>query len=153
MAVSLASTDIAAQLRRRRAAAADAWQLDDAIVLVGAGDPIHIPGRHDLTYPFRAHSEYFYLTDRNRPGGVLAFDPQDGWADFVVPVTEDERVWSGVSGDEPEGRPRSELDGWLRARPGRPIACLGVTVPGVVADDRLGGDLRLALSAVRRPKD
>jgi hypothetical protein len=28
--------------------------------------------------PLRAHSEYFYLTDRERPGGVLAFDGHEG---------------------------------------------------------------------------
>jgi Xaa-Pro aminopeptidase len=153
MAATLASTDIAAQLERRRAAAADGWQVDDAIVLIGAGEPIHIPGRHDLTYPFRAHSEYFYLTDRNRPGGVLAFDPQAGWTDFVVPVSQDERVWSGVVGGDTEGVPRSEFYDWREARAGRPVACLGVSLPGVDADVPLSGDLRLALSAVRRPKD
>ena len=58
MTVDLRSTDIAAQLERRRAAAADAWRLRDEIVLIGAGDPIHLPGRADITYPFVAHSEY-----------------------------------------------------------------------------------------------
>ncbi len=71
---------IAEQLARRRRAAQDAWALTDQVVLIGAGDPIPIPGRADLTYPFTAHSEYFYLTDRNAPGGVLAFDPRRaGW--------------------------------------------------------------------------
>ena len=42
-------------LERRRAAVADAWQLDDQIVLIGAGDPIHRPGRDDTTYLFEAH--------------------------------------------------------------------------------------------------
>ena len=44
------------------------WGLIDEIVLIGAGDPIGVPGRGDRTYPFHAHSEYLYLTDRNRPG-------------------------------------------------------------------------------------
>ena len=48
------------------------------VVLVEAGDEIPVPGRGDRTYPFRAHSEYLYLTDRERPGGVLAFDPGRG---------------------------------------------------------------------------
>ena len=47
----------------------------DTVVLIGAGTAVPVPGRGDRTYPFRAHSEYFYLTDRERPGGVLAFDP------------------------------------------------------------------------------
>ena len=54
-------------------------------MLVGAGDRIPVPGRGDLTYPFRAHSEYLYLTDRERPGGVLAFDPHEGWVYFARP--------------------------------------------------------------------
>jgi hypothetical protein len=49
------------------------WDLDDAFVLIGAGEPIPVPGRYDRTYPFRAHSEYLYLTDREGPGGLLAF--------------------------------------------------------------------------------
>src|SRR4051794_35187165 len=68
-------------LQRRRAAVADVWALEDEVVLVGAGDLIHRPGRDDAAYPFEAHSAYYYLTDRNRPGGVLAFDPSEGWVD------------------------------------------------------------------------
>src|ERR1700722_8163875 len=114
MTGDLASTDIAAQLRRRRAAAADAWQLRDEIVLVGAGDPIHVPGRADITYPFVAHSEYYWLTDRNRPGGVLAFDPGEGWFDFPAPVTVSDRLWSGAA-DAESGRPTTdELPAWLK---------------------------------------
>ena len=61
-------------------------------MLIGAGDPVEVPGRGDTTYPFRAHSEYFYLTDRNRPGGALAFDPHEGWFDFVVRASTSERA-------------------------------------------------------------
>jgi Aminopeptidase P, N-terminal domain len=85
--------EVAQQLGRRRAAAAAAWNLSDEIVLVGAGDPVPVPGRRDLTYPFRARSEYYYLTDSNRPGGVLAFDPGQGWVDFVVHPTAEDRLW------------------------------------------------------------
>jgi hypothetical protein len=51
-------------------------------------------------YPFSAHSESPYLTDRERPGGVLAFDGQEGWVDFVTEVTRGERLWEGARGDE-----------------------------------------------------
>jgi hypothetical protein len=37
-------------------------------VLIGAGNKIPVPGRGDRTYAFRAHSEYLYLTDRERQG-------------------------------------------------------------------------------------
>ncbi len=82
--VAAGDATIAVQLERRRRAAAEQWQLDDQVVLIGAGDKIPVPGRGDRTYPFRAHSEYLYLTDRERPAGVLAFDPHEGWVDFVA---------------------------------------------------------------------
>src|SRR2546423_231339 len=83
---------IEAQLDRRRRAVAERWNLDGEIVLVGAGSPVPVPGRGDRTYPFRSHSEYLYLTDRERPGGALVFDPAEGWVDFVTPVSREERL-------------------------------------------------------------
>ncbi len=143
-------------LARRREASVAEWGLVDEIVLIGAGDLIGVPGRGDRTYPFHAHSEYFYLTDLNRPGGVLAFDPQEGWFDFVAEVTDEERLWSGAAGGEPGGVPLGQLDVWLGARRGRPVACLGTPPSGsleVGCDPALSADLRLALDVVRRPKD
>ena len=122
-------------------------------MLIGAGEKIPVPGRGDRTYPFRAHSEYFYLTDRERPGGVLAFDPQDGWVDFVAPVTRDERLWEGALAGEQEGVPATELAHWLDRRKGRPVACLGAGVPDVACAAELQADLRYALNDVRRQKD
>jgi Xaa-Pro aminopeptidase len=140
-------------LERRRRAAAEQWQLHDQVVLVGAGDRIAVPGRGDRTYPFRAHSEYLYLTDRERPGGVLAFDPHEGWVDFVAPVTRDERLWEGVAADEQEGVPVTELAAWLEHRKGRPVARLGAAVPDVASVAQLEGDVRYGLNHVRRQKD
>lgn len=143
-------------LERRRSAALAEWGLVDEIVLIGAGDPIGVPGRGDRTYPFHAHSEYYYLTDRNRPGGVLAFDPHEGWFDFVVEVTEEERLWSGAVGGEPEGVPLGQLPVWLGARRERSVGCLGAPPPDeleVRRDAALSADLRLGLDVVRRPKD
>jgi len=145
--------DRALEIRRDRTAAA--WDLDDEIVLLGAGEAITIPGHGDQTYPYWPHTEYFYLTDRDRPGSVLAFDPGEGWIDFVPEVTREERVWTG--GVEVDGRLRRELAGWLAERSGRPVAVLGcpVDLPSDKAspDEQLTERLRLALSAVRRPKD
>src|SRR3954451_5564542 len=121
---------ISTQLDRRRRALVAACELSDEVVLVGAGAPVPVPGRGDRTYPFRSHSEYFYLTDRERPGGVLAFDPGEGWIDFVTPVTREERLWAAGSADGPEGRPVSELEAWLAQRTRRPLACLGGPPPG-----------------------
>jgi len=108
-------------------AAAAAWNLTDGFVVIGAGEPLPIPGRYDNTYPFRSHSEYFYLTDRERPGGVLAFDPKEGWFEFLAPVTRDELVWSGTEGAR-EGVPDgvydvSELPRWLGERGDRCCGC------------------------------
>jgi Xaa-Pro aminopeptidase len=127
--------------------------LTEEVVLIGAGDPIHVPGRGDVTYPFRAHPEYFYLTDRNRPGGVLAFDPAGGWCDFVAPVTREEMLWSGAQPDQAEGIPLPELQSWLAARERRRIVGLGSLPPGVISDSALVERLRCALDDVRRPKD
>jgi Xaa-Pro aminopeptidase len=139
--------EIAEQLERRRTATADAWDVSDAVVLVEAGKEIPVPGRGDRTYPFRAHSEYFYLTDRERPGGVLAYDPGEGWIEFVKPVTAEELLWTGLEGDRegvPEGtRPVDELKDWLRDRPVRRLG----------AADDADEQLRNDLIRVRRPKD
>jgi Xaa-Pro aminopeptidase len=147
------TADIEHQLERRRAAVAEAWNLSDEVVVIGAGGPIPLPGRGDLTYPFLPHSEYYYLTDRHRPGGALAFDPRTGWADFVAPITASERLWSGAPAGEAAGLSTAELEGWLAARAGRPVAVLGAAVAGLPADSGLADELRFALSAVRRPKD
>jgi Xaa-Pro aminopeptidase len=140
-------------LDRRRRAAQVAWALTDEVVLIGAGDPIHIPGRADLTYPFTAHSEYFYLTDRAAPGGVLAFDPLEGWLDFVAPVTEADRLWSGAAPGDPEALTTDLLVDWLATRRPRSIIWLGAAPAGATADAGDTEELRFALSAVRRPKD
>ena len=146
-------TDVAAAIERRRRAVAERWNLDSEAVVIGAGDPIHIPGRADRTYPFEPHTEYFYLTDRDRPGGVLAFDPGEGWVDFVMPVSREELVWEGAPADAGEGVPLTELEAWLAARRGRPIVNLGSPVAGVQAPEELAAELRRQLNYVRREKD
>jgi Xaa-Pro aminopeptidase len=144
---------IAEQLERRRQAVAADWNLSREIVVVGAGVPVPVPGRGDRTYPFRSHSEYLYLTDRERPGGVLAFDPDDGWIDFVAPVTRDELLWAGAPAGESSTTPVSNLDRWLAKRGDLPIACLGASVRGVSSNAALESELRAGLNNVRRRKD
>ena len=110
-----------------------------------------MPGRADRTYRFYAHSEYLYLTDRERPGAVLAFDPGEGWFDFVPQPTAEELLWTGAPAAE--GISTDELPGWLEARKGARIANLGAAVPGVESDAGLEADLRYALNRIRRVKD
>src|SRR5579863_6640424 len=149
----VSETEVERELLRRRDAVAGAWSLTDQVVLVGAGDPIHRPGRDDMTYRYESHSEYYYLTDGNRPGAVLAYDPNEGWIDFVPPVTVEERLWSGAPDVAPEGPTTDALAGWLEARNGRPVAWLGSAPAGAPADESLAEELRFGLAAVRRIKD
>lgn len=140
-------------LERRRDRVAAAWSLTHEVVLVGAGGPIPIPGGADQTFPFIAHSDYFFLADREVPGGVVAYDPGEGWIDFVPEVTTAERVWEGKL-DEP-GRKVGELAAWIAERRGRPVAVLGCPIPGVTAtvSAERAADLQESLMESRRPKD
>ncbi len=146
-------TTVAEQLERRRQAVSAEWNLSREIVVAGAGAPVPIAGRGDRTYPFRSHSEYLYLTDSERPWGVLAFDPDDGWVDFVAPVTRDELLWEGAPPGESAGTPIANLGEWLAERSGRPIACLGAPVRGLSSNAALESELRAGLNHVRRRKD
>jgi Xaa-Pro aminopeptidase len=146
-------TDVAHQLERSRKAVAADWNLNREVVLIGAGEPVPVPGRADITYPFRSHSEYRYLTDRERPGGTLAFDSDDGWVDFVVPVTPQEMLWEGAEEDDADGIPTARLAAWLDQRRDRPIAWLGAQQAGVACDEALTAELRRGLNRIRRRKD
>jgi len=137
--------------RRRRAIEAE-WNELGAVVLICAGDPIPIPGRADRVYPSLAHSEYFYLTDRQRPGAILTYDPQEGWSEFVPVIGADERLWSGDVSDE-AGTPVSELGPWLDKRRGRRVAQLGAPVASVASDGAVASELRTRMDRVRRRKD
>jgi Xaa-Pro aminopeptidase len=135
----------------RRRLAATAWNLSDELVLIGAGKPIGIPGGMDQCFPYKPHPEYRWLAERRREGGVLAYDPKEGWTLFEPPVTELELVWGG--GPPATGKPIEELAGWIEARPGRKIAVLGCAIDGAAADPDFSSELRLALTHARRPKD
>jgi len=138
------------EVRRRRVA--EALATEDALVLIGAGQPIPKPGGLDQTYPFRAHPEYYWLTGLRRSGGVLAFDSRRGWVHFVRPVSDEERLWEGAVAAV-EGEDVSELPAWLKARADRRVALLGSPVEGVEGDPQLAGLLRGRLDDVRRRKD
>lgn len=145
---------VAAAVTRRRDALAAAWSETDAVVVIGAGELIPRPGRGDVTYPFQAHTEYLWLTDRNRPGGVVAFDPAEGFTDFVVPVSADEILWTGAAGGERgEGEDIAGLDAWLHGRAGRPLVLLGSPLEGLTGDPERARELRYDLNALRRRKD
>lgn len=142
-------------LSPRRARIAAALPLNDAVLLVGAGEPVPLPEGSDQTYPFRSHAEYYYLAAQECAGGVIAFDPRGGaaagWVSFVPAVTEGERVWEGRT--QMPGTLLAELAPWLAARAGRTIAVLGAPVSGVTPDEALTQRVRDALRHARRSKD
>jgi Xaa-Pro aminopeptidase len=142
-------------LEERRARIAAALPLGDAILVVGAGQPIPLPEGSDQTYPFRSHAEYFYLTGQECAGGILAFDPRDGarggWISFVPVVTESERIWEGR--EQLAGTPKTEFARWYAARSARRIVLFGAPQGAFTADHELTPLAREALTHARRVKD
>jgi len=139
----------------RRVRVAAALDLGDAILLAGAGEPVSLPEGSDQNYPYRSHTEYYYLAAQECPGGVVAFDPRDGdragWISFVPDVTEGERVWEGRM--QLPGASVAALEPWLTARRGRPIVMLGAPLRGVQADESRTFRAREQLKHARRIKD
>ena len=89
-------------LSARRERAIEAMRLEDAVLLIGAGEPIPLPEGSDQTYPFRSHAEYIYFAGGECVGGVLAVDVRGGvaseWASFAPDPTERERAAITESG-------------------------------------------------------
>ena len=143
------------ELAARRARAIEAMRLDDAVLLVGAGEPIPLPEGSDQTYPFRSHAEYVYFAGTECLGGVLAADVSGGcareWAAFAPDPTERERVYDGRT--TPSSTPLAALGPWLSARRGRNLVALGAPLPGVRADEERSLQARALLLHARRSKD
>ena len=139
-------------LEPRRLRASRAFGNEPPIVLFGAGKPVQIPGGQDQTYPFIPYPEYFWLTGSRRWGGVLVYDPQDGWKHFVRPVSQNERLWEGGV-QTVEGEDVAELPGWLEQRSGRPVAVIGAAVDNVESDLQRAATLQTSLDETRRRKD
>ena len=144
-----------AVLAARRARVAKALELTTEILLVGAGEPVPLPEGTDQQYPYRAHTEYYYLAGLECPGGVVAYDPKKGpakgWASFVPDVTEAERVWEAR--EQMPGESVARLEPWLTARRGRPVVNLGAPLRGVRSDEARTAAVRERFAAARRPKD
>ena len=142
-------------LAARRERLAAALELTDELLLVGAGEPVPLPENTDQTYPFRAHTEYLYVSELDRPGGVVAYDPKRGpvrgWTSFVPDVTEAERVWEARRQDLGEALAR--LEPYLTTRRGRPIVNLGTPLRGVTTDPARLAAAREKFTHARRPKD
>lgn len=139
-------------IRARQAKVERALGANAPILVVGAGEPIGVPGGLDRTYPFLAHPEYYWLTGARRAGGVIVFEPGSGWIHFVRPASAEERLWEGEP-DVPAGEDLAKFEEWAKARAGRKIAALGVPPKDVAADPTATATAQLALDAARRPKD
>ena len=106
-------TQNAISLRKNNVASALKSHLSDQdVVLVFAGSPIQKPGGHDQTYTYLPHPDYFWLTGSRRPFGVSAFTKTDGWIDFVLPISRDEKIWEG-GGDVIQGEDVKNFEAWL----------------------------------------
>ena len=141
-----------ATLAARRRRAEQALGPNAPILVVGAGEPIGVPGGLDRTYPFLAHPEYFWLTGARRAGGVITFEPGAGWTHFVRPASAEERLWEGEP-EVPAGEDLARFEAWAKARAGRKVAALGVPPKEVAADAASTAAAQIALDAARRPKD
>ncbi len=137
---------------RRRERVESLLDSDVSVILVGSGKPIAKPGGLDQTYKFIPHPDYYWLSGNRRWGGVVAYDRNDGWIDFVRPVTAVERLWEGDI-ESPRGVDVAELEAWLKQRIGQPIAMLGAPVEGVVADTELTTAVQVRFDEARRVKD
>jgi Xaa-Pro aminopeptidase len=144
--------DVARFIDERRRRAAEAFGAADGVVVIASGEPVGKPGGLDQTYPFLPHPNYYWLTGSRRWGNVLTWEPASGWTHFVRPVDAKERLWEGTT-ETVEGVDRKELDDWLKARSGRPVAMLGAPLAGVTAESELSDAHRERLEAARRPKD
>jgi Xaa-Pro aminopeptidase len=128
---------------------AQAWGLENEIVTIDAGVPIGLPGGADQCYRYITHADYRWLTGCQREGGVVAFDPQTGWAHFEPAVTDMERVWGG--GPAPIGQPMEDYDAWLQARADRPRIRLGAGI--APSTEELNQRIQAQMLQARRPKD
>lgn len=121
-------------LAPRREAISTTWDLQRGFVLIPAGLPIPIQGT-DQYHEFHAHPEFAYLAAAQTPGGVLTFDPNDGWRLFAPTASLEDRVWVGDGEDHAalaaatglDVQPIDRLGEWLERRRGEPAALLGNT--------------------------
>ena len=163
-------------LRQRRDRVVREWDLQRGSVVIPAGLAPPIAGT-DQEHDFHAEPEHHYLSGSRREGGVLTFDPEEGWTLFAYQRPLEERVWMNTSDalevqaaetGIDEVRERSALAAWLERRRGEPLAVIGnhdieqrstdYGVPSWVAleltvDEELSARLSQVVAETRRAKD
>lgn len=101
--------------KRRTAMALNSVIKDEDTVIAYSGTPIQKPGGHDQTYHFLPHPDYYWISGSRRPYGVSVYTKTEGWIDFVLPVTREERIWEGGA-EVIEGRDLAEFSVWMEKR-------------------------------------
>ena len=128
---------------------------NDDLVLFYSGDPIQKPGGHDQTYPFLPHPDYLWLTGHRRAHGVSAYSKIEGWMDFVLPVTREEKIWEGATESLP-GKDVREFESWMKANKKGRVFLMGSSAKGrsysqVSPEEQV--EVEEAVNRVRRVKD
>jgi len=138
-------------LEKRRERTVHAWGLSaNEVVLISAGGLIGRPGGQDQCYPYRVHPHFRWLTGLAERDSVLAFDPSEGWVEFLPVPSPMDAVWEGRL---PLGRGRDlkDLETWLAARSGRSVIRLGYGQDTPESDR--SKELEQRTLEARRPKD
>jgi Xaa-Pro aminopeptidase len=122
-----------------------------------SGEPIQKPGGLDQTYPFLPHPEYFWLTGIRRPSGVVCYNKIDGWVDFILPFTAEEKLWEG--GEESyAGLDISTFTSWLDSKKAKRFFRFGQPSESqksmaAIVDPKTNLEIQEAINSVRRAKD
>lgn len=125
----------------------------DQAVLFFSGEPVQKPGGLDQTYPFLPHPEYFWLTGRRRASGVSFFSIDEGWIDFVKPISDEEKIWEGAVADDTYKNTRDvkDLKKFLAQKNFRELFKLGANAE-TQGSEKFAA-LQEAINQVRRIKD
>ncbi|MEZ0392771.1 MAG: M24 family metallopeptidase [Pseudobdellovibrionaceae bacterium] len=126
-------------------------------VFIFSGEPIQKPGGLDQTYPFIPHPEYLWLSGLYRPQGLLAYNKDLGWKDFVLPLTPEERLWEG-GGEEFAGEDIQSFNGWFEKQKCKRLFLYGQPSPAqktwaTHVDPTTHLNFQEVINSVRRQKD
>ncbi|HJN38089.1 MAG TPA: aminopeptidase P family protein [Gammaproteobacteria bacterium] len=70
---------------------------EDSLLIIHSADSIIRNG--DVTFPYRQNSDFYYLTQINRPYHCLVLSTKNPSQLYFPPVTEKQRLWDGDSND------------------------------------------------------
>lgn len=129
---------------------------DQDIILIFSGETLPKPGGHDQTYPFLPHPDYYWISGSRRSHGITTYSPKDGWRDFILPITRDEKIWEG-GGEVIPGEDLKNFDSWLEKFSGHRLFLMGDAPKNRSFKDAVDGDeledVIEAFHQVRRVKD